>query len=339
MQTLLITHIGSRWPHYLKDCIHQARLINPVEEVELVLLVNQCHKEAVQNLVEQYKITPCYIETLITTESYKQFMQYIPSLVDSSFRSNYWQYVLERFFLLESYLTQETAKNNVYMIETDNLVYVPLKYIKETEALFSQDMALPFDSLERGYPSFMFFRRLQSVRNFTQFILACLKQGLTSDMEMLGWYRRMNPERVFSYPVLPHSCNSPLKVRRSTSDKHVAPAKETAFLSNEQFPFVFDAIAYGQFVGGIDPCNIGGQVSVGFKNESALYTVDEMELGWAQHNGAWLLLANRIPVVNLHIHSKALHCFLSDQPTVPQGSYNPKELEKILTNEFTYSSS
>ena len=335
MQTLLIIHIGERWPHYLKDCIHQARLINPVEEVELVLLVNECHSNAVKLLVEQYKIIPCYIESLIPTESYKQFTECIESLVDLSFRSKYWRYVLERFFLLECYLTQETAKNTIYMIETDNLVYVPLKYIKETEMLFSQDMALPFDSLERGYPSFMFFRSLESVQQFIDFILHGLKQGFTSDMEMLGYYRKLYPDRVFSYPVLPHSCNTPLKNRKSTSGQYEATAEQTAFLSNNQFPFVFDAIAYGQFVGGIDPCNIGGQQSVGFRNESALYTVSEMELGWVQHNGAWLLVANRIPVVNLHIHSKALHCFLSDQPTLPQGSYNPKELEKVLTNEFT----
>ena len=332
MHTLIIIHIGHRWPHYIKDCIHQARQVNPVEQVNIVFLVNGHHFQEVEELEKIYHIQPVYIENLPVTKTHEEFLKTIVNLVDLQFRNKYWQYVFERFFLLEQYLLQTPTKS-IYMIETDNLLYIPITKLAETEQLFTQDIALPFDSLERGYPSCMFFRKPSAVTKFVTYMLDCLKQGNRSDMEILGKYRKEHSEEVFAYPVLPSECNTPARERRSQVG-HTATALQGKFLTDTRFPFVFDAIVYGQAVSGIDPCNTGGRQSVGYRNESALYSIDEVRFQWRNCKDQWTPYANELPIVNLHIHSKALYCFLSDRKAMPKAEYNPKELETKLRLEY-----
>jgi hypothetical protein len=333
MQTLILIHIGERFPHYLKDCIHQARTINPVNDTNIILIVNMCHFQEVEIFKQRYKIIPCYIDyELCPTPSHKEFLTNIKNKIDLSFRKQYWQYVVERFFILEEYMIQYNV-SNIYMIETDNLVYVPLSIVSKTEQLFSQGMAVPYDSTERGYPSFMFFRKAADISLFTRYILECIKQGFVNDMDILSKYRHMYPSHVFAYPVIPHSCNNPPRDRANVFG-HITSAKDCLFLTHPQFPIIFDAIAYGQSIGGIDPCNTNGNNTLGHINVLSLYTINDVEFKWVKSNNLWLPYANNMPIVNLHIHSKALSCFLSDKLEPPTADYNPKVLEINLTKEF-----
>jgi len=333
MRTLVIVHIGERWPHYLKDCIHQARITNHIEDTEIVCLVNNVHAAEMETLAALYSIRPVYLETLTQSSIHKDLLTHLLDQIDVSFRKKYWLYVLERFFYLEEYM-QQYDKFNVYMIETDNLVYVPLKFIEHTERLFCQGIALPFDSLQQGYPSFMFFRNLVSVTKLTNYVVESVQQKITNDMAILANYRTEFPEEVFSYPVLPNCCNTPLRDRKSVDGQKSAKACETAFLSDARFPFVVDSISYGQAIGGIDPCNSGGQNTIGLINWQSLFSIQETNFGWRKMHDSWIPFVNDLPLVNLHIHSKALHCFLSDLPAMPVASYNAKELEQTLQTEL-----
>lgn len=332
MPTLVIIHIGEQWPHYLKDCIHQARLMNPVDTTDIFMVVNKQHKERIFTLQSTYKIKPVFVEDLVKTAIHKEFLNKIVHMVDLQFRKQYWQFVFERFFILEELVNQHSLEK-VYMIETDNLLYVPLQIVETTEHLFTQDMAAPFDNLDQGYPSFVFFRNKQAVSKFATYMIETLRQTYLSDMKILGRFWREHPNAVFAYPVLPHTCNTPLRARQSQVG-HKATAEQTSFLSSPTFPIVFDAIAYGQAIGGIDPRNTGGMLTVGYTNESALYTIHETETAWFKLHGYWFPLVNHTPLVNLHIHSKALSSFLSDQESIPQGKYNAKELESALEKDL-----
>jgi hypothetical protein len=330
MTTLVLIHIGEQWPHYLKDCIKQARLINPTST--LVFLVNKSHSFRTIPLQTIYKLTVIYIEDLQPSEQYNEFVSKIVSMVDLQFRKKYWQYVFERFFLLERYC-QQYNPGSVYMIETDTMVYVPLDIVKTTETLFSQGMALPFDNLHQGYPCFVFFRNTTSVLKFTRFMLNILRNEYQSDMKILALYWKQHPEEVFPYPVLPPSCNTPLRDRSSYVGLN-AKKEETAFLSNSQFPILFDAIAFGQALGGVDPRNSNGTPTFGYVNESALYTVHETQFRWIQLEKLWFPLVNNLPLVNLHIHCKALYNFLSDSESTPGAHYDTKDLENALNNDL-----
>ena len=331
MPTLVLVHLGEQWPHYLKDCIKQARLINP--STNIVLLVNKCQEIHVLPLQVIYKITVNYVEDLPKTAEHAEFLERIVNQVDLQFRKKYWQYVFERFFVLHQYCLLKPSQS-VYMIETDNMVYVPLDIVQKTESLFSQGMAAPFDNLEQGYPSFVFFRNSQAIFEFVSFMLTCLRRLYLSDMKIMALYRINHPDKIFTYPVLPDVCNRPLR-ERSSLIGHKASAEETAFLSKKEFPILFDAMAYGQALGGIDPRNTGGVQSVGYINESALYSIQETQFAWTCLHGLWFPLVNSIPLVNLHIHSKALSEFLSDRQSVPKPNYNPSVLEQSLDKDFS----
>lgn len=331
MPSLVILHIGTQWPPYLNDCVKQARLINPVT-TPIVLIVNECHTSKASTLKDLYAITPVYIESLPQTNSHKEFLEKIVTMVDLKFRKQYWQYVFERFFILDDFCLKyptDSMSMSMYMIETDNMVYVPLEIIAKTESLFSQGMAAPFDNLEQGYPSLVFFRNASAVSQFTEFMIENLRREYLSDMKILGLYRLMHPEKVFPYPVLPHSVNTPLRERRSLVG-HTATKEETSFLSHPSFLFVFDAIAFGQALGGIDPRNTNGMNTVGYINESALYSVQETTFQWLKFQGLWFPLVQNQPLVNLHLHSKALRSFLSDRKEMPGADFEPKHLQSQL---------
>ena len=330
MPILILIHLGEQWPHYLKDCVKQARLINPSSEI--VLIVNKYQEVHILPLQVIYKITVCYAEDLPKSSEHSEFLERIVNEVDLEFRKKYWQYVFERFFVLQRFCIQRDVRS-IYMIETDNMVFVPLDIVQKTESLFSQGMAAPFDNLEQGYPSFVFFRNSQAVFEFANFMLSCLRKCYLSDMKILALYRIYHPEKVFPYPVLPDVCNKPLRERTSLIG-HKASAEDSAFLSNKEFPILFDAIAYGQAIGGIDPRNTGGLQSIGYINESALYSIQETQFAWTRLHGLWFPLVNSIPLVNLHIHSKALSEFLSDRESLPQANYNAVALEKSLEKDL-----
>jgi hypothetical protein len=134
---------------------------------------------------------------------------------------------------------------------------------------------------------------------------------------------------MFAYPVLPAACNTPLKERRNQIGI-TASAETTAFLSNSRFPVVFDSVVYGQALSGVDPRNTQGFKMVGYINETALFTIIETDFQWTRREGRWIPTLNRIPLVNLHIHSKALSCFLSDSVETPNANYNALELQANL---------
>lgn len=330
MTTLVLIHIGEQWPHYLKDCIKQARLMNPGSS--LIFLVNKCHSFRTIPLQTIYKLTVLFLEDLPPSDAHNEFLSKIVSMVDLQFRKKYWQYVFERFFILERYC-QQFNPGSIYMIETDTMVYVPLDIVKTTESLFSQGMALPFDNLHQGYPCFVFFRTTEAVSKFATFMLNVLRQQYLSDMKILALYWKQHPEEVFAYPVLPAQCNTPLRDRTSFLGLN-ANKEQTSFLSDARFPILFDAIAFGQALGGVDPRNARGAPTFGYVNETALYTVHETQFRWIQMGNLWFPLVNNLPLVNLHIHSKALDKFLSDSETTPGAQYNPKELETQLNNDL-----
>ena len=330
MATLAVVHIGTQWPHYLKDCLHQARLINP--STNILLFVNECHSFRVHPLQVIYKVKVVFLEDLPCSENHTRFLNTIGKYVDLGFRNKYWQYVFERFFFLEDYCLKNPLPS-LYMIETDNMLYVPLQILHQTEGLFSQEMAAPFDNCEQGYPSIVYFRRPSAVSTFCTYMIDCLQQTYKSDMKILGQYRLQHPDRIFPYPVLPHSCNTPPRERTSRIG-HKATAEQAAFLTHPQFPIVFDAIAYGQALGGIDPRNIQGMKSLGFLNESALYSITETEFAWGQLQGLWIPIVNNMPLVNLHVHSKVLSAFRSDQTSMPNPEYDGKALAEQLQNDL-----
>lgn len=335
MLTICIIHIGMHLPHYIKDCIHQLRIHNPKESTDIVLILNghTNYGHAIK-LAEMYSIKVAYIEELPITPHYIEFLTHSQRLLKNEDRQNSTQYMLERHFIWEAYLLK-TNLTNVYLVESDNLMYVPLNVVQKTESLFSHGIAMPFDSVDRGVPSIVFARDYLALEDMNCWIIECMKKDMTNDMDIYGLYRKAYPDKIFHYPVLPPNCNKD-KHMRTNKLGQTALIHDCTFLCDERFPIIFDSFVYGQAISGIDPRNTNAEHSEGHINETALFSVSESEISWSLADQLWFPMADHLKIANLHIHSKALSHFLSDRATMPVADYNSKELLEKINTDYIY---
>jgi len=98
--------------------------------------------------------------------------------------------------------------------------------------------------------------------------------------------------------------------------KEYAVNKEELFVSynSEKFPFIFDAAAIGQYLGGVDPRNMPGDTS-GFVNETCVIKYNKYKFAFKDFDDGikkpYIIINNDIiPIFNLHIHSKNLKKFI-----------------------------
>jgi hypothetical protein len=85
----------------------------------------------------------------------------------------------------------------------------------------------------------------------------------------------------------------------------------------KSFNSIFDGAAIGQYFGGIDKINDIND-TIGFINETCIIKFNNYKFYWKKINELWNpyieINNNLIKINNLHIHSKALENFLSDNP-------------------------
>ena len=72
-----------------------------------------------------------------------------------------------------------------------------------------------------------------------------------------------------------------------------------------QFNMIFDAAAIGQYIGGIDPRNTTYD-TIGFINETSVINYQHYTIEWVEKKPFLLINKNKVPIFNLHIHSKYL---------------------------------
>jgi hypothetical protein len=125
------------------------------------------------------------------------------------------------------------------------------------------------------------------------------------------------------------------KFVRKSQDGHHGPMPSPLFLSSghDILKCLFDSAVVGQWVGGIDTRNTADKgifITESYENEGALYSMTEMPFEWKKIRGLWVPYLDREPLATIHVHSKALDCFLSDRVDVPKADYDPVKLHNVL---------
>jgi hypothetical protein len=113
-------------------------------------------------------------------------------------------------------------------------------------------------------------------------------------------YIKQNTGLIQNFPIFPN--------------KFFASHEELFVSENyDKFNMIFDAAAIGQFLGGVDPRNIQGDSS-GFVNETCVIKYNKYNFILENNNNIKkpFLIVNetKIPIFNLHIHSKNLIKFM-----------------------------
>ena len=344
MSAILLTHLGPSTPVYLSDCVHQIRLWNP--DLPVFLILDACHRA--NPFYTSLAVEKVYTDELEPTEHHKAF-NLLLNPKDLGFRNGYWKHVKERFYFMEELMLQKNL-SYVLSMEYDILLYLP---VKELVAAFTTKSTLRFvmDNDTRGHPGFMYIPDVSTFKKLNVFMTnTLLLPKQLSDMEVLAMYALIFPDRVNFLPCITEQRNRSIASRKSLTGYSITDAILKArkkiggpqeeidsrfpwCLSedSELFGCLFDSAVVGQFLGGIDARNSGGSNSyIGYCNESALYNVREMSLGWAKFNEKWIPILDGRPLATIHVHSKALKNFLSDRSDMPKGDYSIEEILKTL---------
>jgi hypothetical protein len=314
--SIILVHLGNDYPHYLNDCIHQLRVWNNSEELTIYLIADDIHKSAV---LLKDAVTFVSTSSLHKSLHHEVFLRKYSG--DTKFREGYWRFVIERFFYIEELVKARQLKSVFYM-EYDVLFYGKVAPVLEKIAAEYSCLTAEFDQEEKAYPALIYVPNEKELKTLNLFLALLADSGFT-DMQLLGLYRRAYPDSIRGLPLIPGDSK---KERFSNTGKK---STNHPFLADGfgQIKGIFDSLVFGQYLGGIDPRNTGGQKAVGYENESALYKFSEMTFAWNRDStGRWFPTADGFPLYTIHMHSKALRCFLSDRPSQPAADYNPIEI-------------
>lgn len=207
------------------------------------------------------------------------------SQLDRNFRNGFWYFASLRLFYLYSYIKKYNIEHCVH-IENDVLVYENLDILTKKDFIYA-----PFDSYNRVIPSFIYIPNHETFKPVIDNY-----NNTLNDMENLAKFNFIK-----SLPIIPIINNEMIKFNENF----------------DEFNCIFDAAAMGQYLGGIDPRNQGGDTR-GFINETCIIKYNNYKFYWVKENNLYnpfILINNKlIKIINLHIHSKQLQNFLSDNP-------------------------
>ena len=229
---------------------------------------------------------------LITLESLNDNYNFFNKTnLDKNFRNGFWTLTSLRFFYIYSLMEKYNLTDCIH-IENDVLLYYNIDLLEDK--LNKKYLYIPFDTYNRNIASIMY------IPNFIVFKNILDKYDFTkNDMENFS-YIKQNTGLIQNFPIFP--------------SKFVTSHEELFVSENyDKFNIIFDAAAMGQFLGGVDPRNIPGNSS-GFINETCVIKYNKYNFILETHNNVRkpFLIVNdtKIPIFNLHIHSKNLTKFM-----------------------------
>ena len=326
MASVILTHLGESVPFYLQDCVHQLRIFNPTAPIYIILERYHVGGDFWVQLERDYKPQLVYTDTLSPTESHKEFQSGYKG--DTAFRKGYWKHVKERFYFVEELMIRDGLTDAISM-EYDVLVYGSLTDLRaKLAALSPRNLRMVMDNDERGHPAFLYIPQPASIGNFNTFLSSITDMPL-EDMQSLSMYARLFPSLVSFFPVITEARNKSIPVRKSQTGHTV---HNPYFLSqdSEALGYLFDSLVVGQWVGGIDSRNTRGHKITRYMNEGALYNIKEMPFEWVKKDGKWIPQLDGRPLFTIHVHSKALMCFVSDRVEMPNDDYDVRTVYSKL---------
>lgn len=328
MVCIVLTHLGESIPSYIKECLHQLRLWN--SETSVYLILEPCHRadNFWISLGKLYHVNIVYTDTLEPTEHHIIFRNYFKG--DLQFRKGYWRHVKERFFYFEELMRQYGLEDCISM-EYDIMVYGSLENLHEKlQSAPHRTLRMVMDNETRGHPGFLYSPDADTIGDFNQFLLTLINHTF-EDMESLAIYADMKKDKVHFFPVITESRNRSIPNRQS---KEGDETENPFFLSqdSEHFQCLFDSLVVGQWIGGIDPRNTEGFKMSNYENEGALYNINEMLFKWKKdpENSLWQPFLDDRLLMTIHVHCKALQCFLSDRAECPTDDYDVEGIYKSL---------
>jgi hypothetical protein len=281
----ILIHIGEHFPEYIMTCIKQIRLWNPTTKI--YSLASECHRKNLH-------LTDCSfvsLETLILSPKHLAFHR-------RSAVEGFWKVTTERFFVLEDFMKQYKYEE-CFHLENDNLIYFSMEDMLPILRKSSKGISAPYLGKDQLSFGVCYVKHLSALEELTTF-LTC-QPGHPNDMVNGYLFFKENRDITSCLPTCSDICD--------------VNENELDFISegSESFHNFWDALAYGQFIGGTDP---NYQYIRHYVNTNCSFLTSQFEYDWyinsdglripqvKRHGNSWLLY-------NLHVHCKDLEEFAS----------------------------
>jgi hypothetical protein len=302
--SIVFVHIGKELPTYLPTAVEQARLFNPAAEI--VVIGNE---EAKRDLPGGARYVTC--ESLPKTKEHLHFLKGSP--LNRSFREAFLLRASERFFYLAEWMAAEN-RSDVFHVESDNMLYVNLENLLPIFRRHYPGIGLPFSNDQNGVASFVYIPNRQSIERLTHYMALHARSGLT-DMGILGKFREeLGDFALKALPIIMDEYRSHHPLKSIDGSGHTT--KDGALYSSHlaDFNSLFDGVAYGLYLGGVDPRN--GVSSPGHIDDTCVVNPSYLSFTWMRddkgRNVPYLSYKQKTyRLNNLHIHCKKLDHFSS----------------------------
>lgn len=207
------------------------------------------------------------------------------------FRNGFWYLTSLRFFYIYEFMKKYNISNVIHL-END----VPIYYnCNELYKYINQNfMYIPFDSYHRNIASIVY---IPNVNIYKQI----LEHYNLNNTDMANFYDiRKKTGLIQNFPIFIES-------------SELTPEQLYVSMNSKYFPFIFDAAAIGQYIGGIDT-QTDSSNTVGFINETCVIKYNNYRIWFEEVDGIkkpFIQIGDKkVPIFNLHIHSKKLINFV-----------------------------
>lgn len=311
--SVVLVHIGKNIPVYIYDCIYQLKLVD--NNKLYILLENSVIEEfrlKISKLKIENKNNICCIPIeviknyLDRDEQYIKYKEWINKFNNEEFRDGFWISTTERFYYIYEFMKIFKIRD-VFHIENDIMMYTSFNDIYKNMKEYNKIWVVK-DHPKRVIPSIMYFPTSDIFYNILKKISIQFGNTFINDMILWG--------------------------NLSTDDINLFPNE-----LKQNVEYFFDGAAIGQYLGGIDSRNNGGNTK-GFINETSIFRADlciytkvktdnNLKIYCMKYKNTFRGIPNRFTkIANLHIHSKRLYEFSSEF------TYNQSE---IISGERLFS--
>lgn len=236
-----------------------------------------------------YSLKIKLIDINILSEEYNFYEN---TTLDKHFRNGFWTLTSIRFFYIYAFMKKYNI-NDVIHLENDVLIYYNCDTL--INIFDNNNVYLPFDTFTRNIASIMYIPNIEIFK-----IILDNYDFTKNDMENF-YYIKNNIGFIKTFPIFIKNENLLTNEQNFVSE------------NSDIFPYIFDAAAIGQYLGGVDPKNQAGDTK-GFINETCVIKYNNYKIWFKNINETkkpFILIEDRvIPIFNLHIHSKNLKEFI-----------------------------
>lgn len=302
---VVLFHIGrGGLPEYQEDCLAQYRLFNPDAKTYFITE----SKFMNDPMFKKYNIQVVNAEN-VYSQKISDFILYFrySTMTDAA---QFWVITALRLIYIENLMCKYKLKH-VYHFENDIMLYQDISTLHPKISQLYSQMAITVGGPDKCMTGFMYISSYKSLEHMTKFFIDLLhkydkkklvsmyKMDMVNEMTLMRAYSKEFPENLQFLPILPFGEWS------------------TNFT---EFNSIFDPASWGQFVGG------NAQQKVPECKPEDHY-IGQLLRANPEYTVMWKTIDNRliphfkygnheVRINNLHIHSKALHLYKSNDVNV-----------------------